>query len=47
MLLGGSNFGLAWESHLGGFLAGLLLCRLIWAFAGGRPDWMFDPNVQA
>lgn len=42
LLLGGDNFGLAWEAHLGGFLAGMLLCRPIWAWSGGRPDWVPD-----
>ncbi|MBA4045538.1 MAG: hypothetical protein C0471_14120 [Erythrobacter sp.] len=44
VLLGGSNFGLAWESHLGGFLTGLLLCKPIWAWSGGRPDWVPAEN---
>ena len=44
LLLGGSNFGLAWESHLGGFLVGLLLCKPVWAWSGGRPDWVPADN---
>ncbi|RNJ62258.1 MAG: rhomboid family intramembrane serine protease [Porphyrobacter sp. IPPAS B-1204] len=47
VLLGGSNFGLAWEAHLGGFLAGMLLCRPIWAWSGGRPDWVPDEEASA
>lgn len=40
LLLGGSNFGLAWEAHLGGFLAGMVLCKPIWTWSGGHPDWV-------
>lgn len=40
LLLGGSTFGLAWEAHLGGFLAGMVLCKPIWAWSGGHPDWV-------
>lgn len=42
LLLGAENFGLAWEAHLGGFIAGLLLCGPILAWCGGRPDWVYD-----
>lgn len=34
LLLGAGSFGLAWESHLGGFVAGLLLYRPIQRLAG-------------
>lgn len=47
MLLGGNGFGLAWEAHLGGFIAGLLLCKPVWAWSGGRPDWVPDEGEQA
>lgn len=47
LLLGGDNFGLAWEAHLGGFIAGLLLCAPVRAWSGGRPDWVYDDSVQA
>lgn len=36
VLLGSDFFGLAWEAHLGGFVAGLLLCGPIRAWAGNR-----------
>jgi membrane associated rhomboid family serine protease len=47
LLFGGDNFGLAWEAHLGGFLAGMLLCGPIQAWSGGRPDWIPDEDPQA
>lgn len=47
VLLGGAHFGLAWESHLGGFLAGMVLCKVIWAWSGGRPDWVPDDSEPA
>lgn len=47
LLLGGDNFGLAWEAHLGGFLAGMVLCKPIWAWSGGRPDWVPDEDASA
>lgn len=40
VLFGAGNFGLAWEAHLGGFIAGLLLCGPILWWCGGGPDWM-------
>jgi membrane associated rhomboid family serine protease len=40
LLFGSGFFGLAWEAHLGGFIAGLLLCGPILAWAGNRPDWV-------
>ena len=42
MIFGGANFGLAWEAHLGGFLAGLVLCAPILRWSGGVPDWVPD-----
>ena len=42
MIFGGGSFGLAWEAHLGGFLAGLVLCAPIHRWSGGAPDWVPD-----
>jgi len=42
LIFGGGSFGLAWEAHLGGFLAGMLLCAPIHAWSGGHPDWVPD-----
>lgn len=42
LIFGGDNFGLAWEAHLGGFIAGLLLCPPVYAWSGGHPDWVAD-----
>ncbi|WP_165961138.1 rhomboid family intramembrane serine protease [Qipengyuania sediminis] len=38
VLLGGSGFGLAWEAHLGGFMAGLLLWGPARRLAGATPS---------
>lgn len=40
LLFGSSSFGLAWEAHLGGFIAGLMLCGPVLAWAGNQPDWV-------
>ncbi len=40
MLLGAGFFGLAWEAHLGGFIAGMLLCSPILQWSDGGPDWV-------
>jgi len=40
LLFGASNVGLAWEAHLGGFIAGLLLCGPLLWWCGGGPDWV-------
>lgn len=37
LLFGASVFGLAWEAHLGGFIAGLLLHGPVLRLAGGYP----------
>ena len=41
ILLGAENFGLAWEAHLGGFIAGVLLCGPVFSWCGGHPDWVY------
>lgn len=40
VLLGSEFFGLAWEAHLGGFVAGLLLCGPILKWSDNGPDWI-------
>jgi membrane associated rhomboid family serine protease len=45
LVLGGQHFGLAWEAHLGGFVAGMLLCKPLWKWCGGRPDWVPDEEL--
>jgi membrane associated rhomboid family serine protease len=47
VILGGQHFGLAWEAHLGGFLAGMLLCKPLWKWCGGQPDWVPDEEGKA
>lgn len=39
LLLGAEGFGLAWEAHLGGFIAGLLLYHPMRALAGTEAHW--------
>ena len=39
LLFGSGFFGLAWEAHLGGFIAGILLAGPITSWCGNRPDW--------
>ncbi len=47
VILGGKHFGLAWEGHLGGFVTGMLLCKPLWQWCGGRPDWVPDEDPVA
>ncbi|MEL7190530.1 MAG: rhomboid family intramembrane serine protease, partial [Pseudomonadota bacterium] len=47
MIFGSGYFGLAWEAHLGGFVAGLLLCRPILAWCSDGPDWILIDDETA
>ncbi len=46
LLFGSGFFGLAWEAHLGGFVAGLLLAGPITAWCGNRADWYPIRDVE-
>ena len=46
MLLGG-GFGLAWEAHLGGFIAGLLLGAPVSRWCGDGSEWEFLDGPRA
>lgn len=40
MLFGSGFLSLAWEAHLGGFIAGLLLCDPLLRWCDDGPDWV-------